>query len=111
ASGAGQALRHQVDAFGGAAYEDNLAAGGRIDEAPHGVARGLIAGGGAFAEAVDGAVDVGVIVLVEVGYGIEHRPRLLRGGGIVEVGEPGAEQGELGPNGFDVVDFGRDLAR
>ena len=48
-------------------------------------ARGFEGGGGAIAQFVDAAVDVGVVVLVVIAQGLEHRARLLRGGGVVEV--------------------------
>ena len=47
----------------------------------------LVVAGGPFAEQVDGAMDVGVVVAVVVLQGVEHGLRLLRGGRVVEVDE------------------------
>ncbi len=40
--------------------------------------------GAAFAERMDAAVDVGVIVLVHAAEDVDHLPRALRAGGVVE---------------------------
>ena len=62
-----QRLRHQVDAFGGAADEDDFAASTcafrkRFDLG----ARLLVGRGGALAQLVHAAVDIGAIHFVEV---------------------------------------------
>ena len=57
------ALGHQVDAFGCAAHKDNLAGGGRVQEAAHFFARAFVGIGGARRQRVGGAVDVRVLVL------------------------------------------------
>jgi len=41
--------------------------------------------GGFLVESVDGAVDVGVVLLVVIRDGFDDLPRLLRGGGVVKV--------------------------
>ena len=85
--GAGVALRDQVDRLGGAAHEDDLLAVGGVEEVLHRVARRLEGLGGALAEGVHAAVDVGVVGGVETRDGVDHRARLLRRGGVVEVDE------------------------
>ena len=70
-----------------AAHEDDLVLGGRVEEAPHLLARAFVGVGGARRQRVRGAVDVRVLVLVEVAEAIDHRLRLLRGGGVVEPDE------------------------
>jgi hypothetical protein len=62
-------------------------------------------------ERVDRAVDVGVVVRQRGLDRVEHRPRLLRGVGAVEVGEPLAaelarEDRELGGDRLDVERWG-----
>ena len=53
----------------------------------HAFARGFVGAGGAIAQFVNAAVDIGVVVLVVAADGIEDGARLLRGGGVVEVDE------------------------
>ena len=57
----------------------------RIDEASHLDARAFVFVGGALAQRMDAAMDVGVDVRVVALQRIDHRLRLLRGGGIVEI--------------------------
>ncbi len=71
-------VRDEVDAFRGAAREDDLAGRRRVDERTRLLARALVAGGRALGELVDAAVHVRVRVLVEVTQRVEHLPRLLR---------------------------------
>ena len=78
-------LGDEVDAFGGAADEDDLARLRRVEEALD-LDAGLFVGrGGALAQHVDAAMDVGVVDFVEVSNGVEDREGLLRGGRVVEV--------------------------
>ena len=60
------ALGDEIDAFGGAAHENDVAHGGRVEEAPHFFARRFVGVGGAGRERMRGAMDVGVFVLVEI---------------------------------------------
>src|SRR5207237_2146874 len=53
----------------------------------HAVARDLVELGGLLAQGVDRAMDVGVRGLVITRHRLDHRPRLLAGGGGVEVDE------------------------
>ena len=55
-----------------------------FEEAAHLLARLLICIGGARGEFVSGAMDVGVLVLVEVFQPVDYGLRLLRGRGVVE---------------------------
>ncbi len=55
-----------------------------VEEAPHLLARGLVGVGRARRQRVGGAVDVGVLVLVEMREAVDHRLRLLRRRGVVE---------------------------
>ena len=57
---------------------------GGADEAPHRLARALVGVGRARRQLVRGAVDVGVLVLVEVRQAVDDRLRLLRRGRVVE---------------------------
>ena len=60
-------LRHEVDRFGRAAdAEDDLFADGALMKRAHLLARRLVGIGRARGERVRGAMDVGVLVLVEV---------------------------------------------
>ena len=77
----------EVDAFSGAASEDNLIFGRSRDEAGDGAAGGLKAIGGSHAEGVEGTVDVGVVTLVVVRECLDDAAGLLGGGGAVEVDE------------------------
>ena len=81
---AAPALRDQVDGLGRAAHEDDLVCRRRVEERAHLVARSLVGVGRARGERVRGAMDVGVLVRVEVREAVDHRLRLLRRGGVVE---------------------------
>ena len=82
--GAAPALRDEVDAFRRAAHEDDVAHGRRVEEAAGFFARGLVGVGGAGRQRMGGAMDVGVLVLVEIRDPLDHRLRFLRGRGVVE---------------------------
>ena len=58
-----------------------------VDEAADRLARTFIGVGGALAQRVDAAVDVGVVVLVVVVDGLDHRARALARSGAVQVHE------------------------
>ena len=70
-------LRDEIDGLGGAADEDDLLGLRRVDETPNRVAGLLIGVGGAGGQLVGGAVDIGVLVGVEVGDSVDDRLRLL----------------------------------
>ncbi|KAF1054063.1 MAG: hypothetical protein GAK34_00849 [Delftia tsuruhatensis] len=92
------ALGHEVDGLGGAAHEDDLVHVGRVDEAAHALARALVGVGGAGSEFMGRAVDVGVLVLVEMADALDHRARLVRGGRVVQPGQ-GPAVDALGQDG------------
>ena len=77
--------RHEVDGLGRVADEDDVLDGRRVDERRHLAARLLVGVGRFHAEGVDSPVDVRVVALVVVHERLNHRARLLRGGGVVEV--------------------------
>ena len=77
-------LRDEIDALRRAAHEDDVLRRARVDEAPHFVARALIGVGGARRQRMRAAVDVGILVLVEMRQPIDHRSRLLGRRAIVE---------------------------
>eukprot|EP01038_Epipyxis_sp_PR26KG_P001481 gene1481-2078_t len=60
------AFGDQVDGFRGAAHEDHFVDFGRVQEALHALAGAFVGVGGARRQRVRGAVDVGVLVFVEV---------------------------------------------
>jgi len=98
---------HEVDALGAAADEDDLVGAGRAEEVGHRAAGGLVGVGGPGGERVGAAMDVGVVVGVEMGEGVDHNLRLLRGGGVVEPGQRLAvdtlgEDREVAADGFHV---------
>ncbi len=80
-------LRHEVDALRGAACEHNLVRVLGIDELRHPRARRLEGVGRTVAQLVDAAVDVRIVPLVIAHQRLNHRPRLLRRGGVVQVNE------------------------
>ena len=75
----------QVDRFRGAPDEHDLARVGRADETRHRFARLFVGRGRALAEAVHAAMDVGVLGGVVMSQAVDHRLRLLRRRGVVEV--------------------------
>ena len=104
---AAPALRHQVDAFRRASHEHDLLGRRCVQEAADLLARGLVRVGRARGEGVSRAVDVRVLVLVEVGDPIDHALRLLRRRGVVEPHEPSAvhdfvQDGEVASDRRDV---------
>src|SRR5262245_12291133 len=75
----------EVDAFRGAADEDNFAILGRVEKAANRTPRRFIIVRGSSAQFVDGPVDVGTFRRVEAPYGIEDHARLLRRRRVVEI--------------------------
>ncbi len=88
-------LRHQVDAFGGAANEDDLLRSARVEKSLDLGARLFVGFGGALAQLMHAAVDVGAIHFVELDDGVDDGARLLRGGGVIEINERLAVDGLL----------------
>ena len=100
-------LGHEVDGLGAAADVDDLVLGGRVQERLHLLAGVFVGVGGARRQLVGGAVDVRVLVLVEVAEAVDHRLRLLRGGRVVEPDEAAAvdpllQDREVAPDQLDV---------
>ena len=67
----------------------------------------LVGGGGALGELVNAAVDVGAVHLVEAADGVDHRERLLRGSGAIQIDQRLAvdvllEDREILPDPFHV---------
>ncbi len=82
-----QALGDEVERLGGARGEDQLVLGSGADEALEHGARGLEVVGGALAQRVHAAVDVGAVARLEDAHGLQHRQRHLGGGAVVQVGQ------------------------
>ena len=78
-------VRHQVQPLGGAARPDELRRVGDPQQRRHLLPRVVVRVRGAVAELVDAAVHVGVVALVVRRDGVDHRPRLLRAGRVVQV--------------------------
>src|SRR5262245_28224081 len=83
--GEGPGIGHEVDAFGGAASEDDFLGGAGIDEFRRAFARGFVGAGGPIAQLMDAAVNIGIVVLVVADDGIEDWPRLLAARRAIEV--------------------------
>src|SRR5215218_3014689 len=77
----------EVYGFGRAAGEDKAPDVWRAQKPSHLLAGAFVEGCGLLGQAVDTAVDVGVVHLVVLVEGVQHLPRFLGGCGIVEVDE------------------------
>ena len=75
----------EIDAFGGAAREDDFVGAAGVEEFRGAGAGGFEGGGGAIAQFVDAAMDVGVVVLVVMTQRVDDGARFLRCGGVVEI--------------------------
>jgi hypothetical protein len=100
-------LRDQVDRLGRAADVDDLLGRTCVDEAADRLACSLVRVGGALAQRVHAAVDVGVVVLVVVVDGLDHCARTLARRGVVEIDERLAvdlliQDREVAPDARDV---------
>ena len=83
-AGARVRLRHQVDRFGGAAREDDLARRRGVHEVAHALARVFEHRGGFLAQLVHAAMHVGVVALFVGVDRVDHALRALRRGRAVE---------------------------
>ena len=78
-------------------------AAGRVEECPHLFPGGLVERVGLFGQHVDAAMDVRVVLPVDIHKGVDHLPRPLGGGRVVEVDQRhvgmdlAAEDGKIGP--------------
>ena len=102
------ALRDQVDGLGRAAHKDDLALVGGIQKALHRAPRRFVLLGRVLGEIVHAAMNVGVVALVVMRDGVDHRPRLLRGRGVVEVHQRMPvhlllQNGKIAANRLDIV--------
>lgn len=107
--GTAPGLRDQIDAFGGAACENNLAFAGGVDKAFDFDTRPFIGGGGFFAEGVNTPVYVSVVAAVVVVQPFNDLERLLAGCGVIQVNQRHAgagllvQNGKICPDRFDVI--------
>src|SRR5205814_3868607 len=75
----GPGLRHQINAFGRAPHEDDLARAAGVDEAPHALAGPLVGGRGRLAERMHAAMHIGVRMCLVLLDRAQHRARALCG--------------------------------
>ena len=83
-----------------------------VEEAAHGLARALIGVGRRIGEIMQAAMHIGVFVLVDMGDALDHLPRLLRRGGVVEIDEILAiglfgEDRKVAADRLDIIGRGR----
>ena len=79
--------RDEVHRFGGRTGEDDLVGGSGVEEGAHLLARALEGLGRGIGEIVETAMHVGIFGLVGGGDAIDHGPRFLRRGRVVEIDE------------------------
>src|SRR5689334_13900488 len=79
--------RNQIDSFGGAAGEDDFIGGPGVDECGGTGSAGFKGGGGAIAEFVDAAMDVGVVPFVIAHESIDDSTRFLGRRRVVEINQ------------------------
>jgi hypothetical protein len=101
-------LSHEIDGFGGAAREDDLARRAGIDECAHPLARVLEHLRRFLAQLVHAAMHIGVMQALVVVHGGDDTGRPLRGRGAVEKHQRLAvnlarEDREIAPHAFRVV--------
>ena len=102
-----EAVGNQVDALGGAADEDDLGAVAGADELANAAPGALVRERGPLAEQVHAAVDVGIVLGVVPGHGVDDGSRFLRGGGAVEIHQApishrASQNGEVAPYGLRI---------
>jgi hypothetical protein len=78
-------LRHEVDRLGRAAHEHDLARRPRPQEAAHFLTRTLEQVGCLLRQRVHAAMHVGMMALGVVAFRLDHGPRALAGGAVVQV--------------------------
>jgi hypothetical protein len=98
----------EVYGLGRAAGEDETPDVRRAEETGHLLACLLVGCRGFFGEAVDAAVDVGVVFFVVFSERLDHPPRLLGGRGVIQIDElfpvdPPVEDREVVPDLLYVV--------
>ena len=77
-------LRHQIDAFGGAAHKNDFLGRSSAEELLHLFPRIFIGVSGACRERVRTPVDVRIFMRVEICQPVDHGLRLLSGGRVVQ---------------------------
>ena len=97
----------EIDRLGRRAREDDLLMRAGVEKAAHAFARRLIGFGRRIGEIMQAAMNIGVFVFIGMGQPLDHRARLLRRGGIVEIDQRLAvgtlgEDGKVGAQGLDV---------
>ncbi|MDT4846456.1 hypothetical protein FQZ97_804760 [compost metagenome] len=105
-------MGHQVQRIGGARGEHQLVIGSGADKTLERAAGALEGVGGALAQRVHTAVDVGPVVLLEGAHRVLHRQRHLGGGRVVEVGQLGTvdalrEHRKLRAHGIECTAIGQ----
>ena len=78
-------LRHEVDALGRSTGENYFVRARRAEIIGDDLPRVLVGVGRTRTQFVQAAMHIGVVVLVVMPEGIDHRTRLLRGGRVVEI--------------------------
>ena len=84
---AAEGRRDEIKRLGGVAGEDDLFLARRVEERAHGLARRLVGFRRLVGEEVQPAMHVGVFARIRLLDAVEHRLRLLRRGGVVEINE------------------------
>ncbi len=98
----------EIDRLGGVAGEDDFLGARRVEEGAHLLAGALVAFGRGIGEVMQAAMHVGVFRGVGLLDAVEHRLRLLRGSGVVEIDQRlaidlHAENREILADAVDVV--------
>ena len=105
----------QVDRLGRRFGEDDLVRRARVEEAAHQFARAFIRIGRSIGEVMQPAMHVGIFAVGHLRHAVDHGPRLLRRGRIVQIDERLAvdlqvENREVRADAVDVVgDVGADM--
>ena len=78
-------VRHEVDRLGGVARVDDLPRGSRVDELRDLLARAFVQRGGLFRQRMYATMDVRIRATIKIVHRFDHRERLLRGGGGIQI--------------------------
>src|SRR5437867_2400237 len=76
---------HEVNAFCGAARENDFVAAGSVNELRSAVPGCLESGGGAVAQLMNATMHIRVVMLVIIAERVDDRDRLLGGGSVIEI--------------------------
>ncbi len=107
----GEDCCQQIDAFGGAAGEDDFVCVVCANEFRNGFARLFVCQRGLYAQIMHAAVNVGVLCGIDARNLVDDALRLLCGGGVVEIDERLAidflfQNGKIGAYFFDIKHLG-----